>query len=158
MASRAVLKDRDHLGARGVETPPPRAAHPDQVLAAERAAEVAHEHHHERATAPALTQLDTAVDAVQPEVREFVARREHGITFGFPLMCSRRDARSMSAMRLTIPFLATFAAVLLVPAAAQAGTLSYDGDTLYFQAAGGERNSPFFEQTTTAGSRSWRRA
>jgi len=50
-------------------------------------------------------------------------------------------------MRLTIPLLATFAAVLLVPAAAQAGTLSYDGDTLYFQAAGGERNSPFFDKT-----------
>jgi hypothetical protein len=50
-------------------------------------------------------------------------------------------------MRLTIPLLATFAAVLLVPAAAQAGTLSYDGDTLYFQAASGERNSPFLDRT-----------
>ena len=62
-------------------------------------------------------------------------------------MCSRRDPRTMADMRLTIPLLATSVALLLVPAAAQAGTLSYDGNTLYFQAAGGERNSPFFDKT-----------
>ena len=62
-------------------------------------------------------------------------------------MCSRRDPRTMARMRLTIPLLATSVALLLVPAAAQAGTLSYDGNTLYFQAAGGERNSPFLDKT-----------
>jgi Ca2+-binding RTX toxin-like protein len=49
-------------------------------------------------------------------------------------------------MRLTIPVLATSVALLLVPAAAQAGTLSYSGDTLIYKAAPGERNSPFFDK------------
>jgi hypothetical protein len=49
-------------------------------------------------------------------------------------------------MRLTIPLLATSVALLLVPAAAQAGTVSYAGDTLVFQGAPGERNSPFFDK------------
>jgi Ca2+-binding RTX toxin-like protein len=61
-------------------------------------------------------------------------------------MCSRRDPRTMACMRLTIPLLATSVALLLVPAAAQAGTVSYSGDTLVFQAAPGERNSPFFDK------------
>jgi hypothetical protein len=43
-------------------------------------------------------------------------------------------------MRLTSPLLATLAAVLLVPAAAQAGTLSYEGDTLVYRADAGVRD------------------
>jgi Ca2+-binding RTX toxin-like protein len=43
-------------------------------------------------------------------------------------------------MRLTSPLLATVAAVLLVPAAAQAGTVSYDGDTLVYAADPGVRD------------------
>ena len=66
---------------------------------------------------------------------------------GSPDVLACAIAGPCAAMRLTIPLLAAFAAVLLVPAAAQAGTLSYDGDTLYFQAAGGERNSPFLDKT-----------
>src|SRR6478736_4992182 len=45
-------------------------------------------------------------------------------------------------MKLTLPLLATCAAVLLVPAAAQAAKLSYDGDTLIYQADPGVRDSP----------------
>jgi Ca2+-binding RTX toxin-like protein len=45
-------------------------------------------------------------------------------------------------MRLTKPLLATLAAILLVPAAAQAGTLSYEGDTLVYRADPGVRDSP----------------
>ena len=44
-------------------------------------------------------------------------------------------------MRLTIPMLAACAAALLGPAAAQAGTLSYQGDTLVFTASPGARDS-----------------
>jgi hypothetical protein len=43
-------------------------------------------------------------------------------------------------MRLTSPLLATLAAVLLVPAAAQAGTVSYEGDTLVYRADPGARD------------------
>src|SRR4051812_43702600 len=45
-------------------------------------------------------------------------------------------------MKLTLPLLATCAAVLLVPAGAQAAKLSYDGDTLIYQADPGVRDSP----------------
>ena len=48
---------------------------------------------------------------------------------------------TMGAMKLTIPFLAACAA-LLVPATAQAGTLSYEGDTLVYRADPGVRDSP----------------
>jgi hypothetical protein len=44
-------------------------------------------------------------------------------------------------MRSTIPLLAACAA-LLVPATAQAGTLSYEGDTLVYRAAPGVSDSP----------------
>ena len=44
-------------------------------------------------------------------------------------------------MRLTIPMLAACAAALIGPAAAQAGTLSYQGDTLVFTASPGARDS-----------------
>jgi Ca2+-binding RTX toxin-like protein len=43
-------------------------------------------------------------------------------------------------MRLTSPLLATFAAVLVVPAAAQAATVSYEGDTLVYRADPGVRD------------------
>src|SRR5262245_55337263 len=46
----------------------------------------------------------------------------------------------MASMRLTSPLLATFAAVPLVPAAAQAATVSYDGDTLVYRADPGVRD------------------
>ncbi|HEX6023933.1 MAG TPA: hypothetical protein VFZ00_18230 [Solirubrobacter sp.] len=49
-------------------------------------------------------------------------------------------------MRLTLPLLATSAALLLAPAAAQAGTVSYVGNTLVFQGAPGERDDPFFDK------------
>ena len=45
-------------------------------------------------------------------------------------------------MKLTLPLLATCAAVLLVPAAAQAAKLSYEGDTLIYRADPGVRDSP----------------
>ena len=45
-------------------------------------------------------------------------------------------------MKLTLPLLATCAAVLLVPAAAQAATLSYEGDALVYRADPGVRDSP----------------
>ena len=45
-------------------------------------------------------------------------------------------------MRLTLPLLAACAAALLGPAAAQAGTLSYEGDTLVYRADPGVRDSP----------------
>jgi hypothetical protein len=44
-------------------------------------------------------------------------------------------------MKLTIPILAACAAALIGPAAAQAGTLSYQGDTLVFTASPGARDS-----------------
>ncbi|WP_169542265.1 calcium-binding protein [Solirubrobacter soli] len=43
-------------------------------------------------------------------------------------------------MRLTSPLLATLAAVLLVPAAAQAATVTYEGDTLVYRADPGVRD------------------
>jgi Ca2+-binding RTX toxin-like protein len=49
-------------------------------------------------------------------------------------------------MRLTKPLLATLAAILLVPAAAQAGTLSYEGDTLVYRADPGARDSPSLDK------------
>jgi Ca2+-binding RTX toxin-like protein len=45
-------------------------------------------------------------------------------------------------MRSTTPLLAALAAVLLVPAAAQAATVSYEGDTLVYRADPGMRDSP----------------
>lgn len=49
----------------------------------------------------------------------------------------------MVGMRLTMPFLVACAAALLGPAAvAQAGTLSYEGDTLVYRADPGVRDSP----------------
>src|ERR1700754_3552321 len=49
-------------------------------------------------------------------------------------MCAAPRIRTMASMRFTKPLLATVAAVLLVPAAAQAATLSYEGDTLVYRA------------------------
>jgi Ca2+-binding RTX toxin-like protein len=49
-------------------------------------------------------------------------------------------------MRFTKPLLATLAAALLVPAAAQAGTLSYEGDTLVYRADAGVRDSPSLDK------------
>jgi hypothetical protein len=46
------------------------------------------------------------------------------------------------AMRLSLPILAASAVALLAPAAAQAGTIYYEGDTLVFQADPGVRDSP----------------
>jgi len=46
-------------------------------------------------------------------------------------------------MKLILPLLAT-SAMLLIPAAAQAATISYSGDTLVYQAAPGDRDSPMF--------------
>ena len=63
-------------------------------------------------------------------------------------MCSRRDRPDHGGHEIDHPSPRDVAvALLLVPAAAQAGTLSYDGDTLVFQAAPGERNSPFLDKT-----------
>src|SRR3954465_5175669 len=45
-------------------------------------------------------------------------------------------------MRLTSPFLATVLAALLIPGAAQAASISYQGDTLVYQADPGARDSP----------------
>lgn len=45
-------------------------------------------------------------------------------------------------MTLKLPLLAATVVALLAPAAAQAGTLSYDGDTLVFKAADGAQDSP----------------
>jgi Ca2+-binding RTX toxin-like protein len=55
-------------------------------------------------------------------------------------MCARVAMRTMASMRLTSPLLATFAAVLLVPAAAQAATVTYEGDTLVYRADPGVRD------------------
>jgi hypothetical protein len=52
----------------------------------------------------------------------------------------------MASMRSTKPLLATLAAILLVPAAAQAGTLSYEGDTLVYRADPGVRDSPSLDK------------
>ena len=57
-------------------------------------------------------------------------------------MCAADAMRTMASMNVTKPFLATFAALLLVPAAAQAGTVSYEGDTLVYRADPGVRDSP----------------
>ena len=57
-------------------------------------------------------------------------------------MCAVAGMRTMASMNLTKPLLATFAALLLVPAAAQAGTVSYEGDTLVYRADPGVRDSP----------------
>jgi Ca2+-binding RTX toxin-like protein len=53
----------------------------------------------------------------------------------------------MASMRLTIPLLAACAVALLGPAAAQAGTLSYEGDTLVYRASPGVRDSPSLSVT-----------
>ena len=45
-------------------------------------------------------------------------------------------------MKLTLPILAACAAALLGPAVAQAGTLSYEGDTLVYRASPGVNDSP----------------
>lgn len=45
-------------------------------------------------------------------------------------------------MKLKLPLLAATAVALLAPAAAQAGTLSYEGDTLVFRASPGVQDSP----------------
>lgn len=45
-------------------------------------------------------------------------------------------------MTLKLPLLAATVVALLAPAAAQAGTLSYEGDTLVFKAADGAQDSP----------------
>ena len=57
-------------------------------------------------------------------------------------MCAADAMRTMASMNVTKPLLATFAALLLVPAAAQAGTVSYEGDTLVYRADPGVRDSP----------------
>jgi hypothetical protein len=46
------------------------------------------------------------------------------------------------AMRLSLPILAASAVALLAPAAAQAGSIYYEGDTLVYQADPGVRDSP----------------
>src|SRR3954451_15816219 len=61
-------------------------------------------------------------------------------------MCSGARGPTMASMRLTMPRLATLAAVLLIPAAAQAGTLSYEGDTLVYRADPGVRDSPSLDK------------
>src|SRR3954447_15223041 len=76
-------------------------------------------------------------------------------------MCARAGLPRMAAMRFTTPLLATLAAVLLVPAAAQAGTLSFEGDTLVYRADPGVSDSPplrvpggklsFYEDNLTLG-------
>ncbi len=54
---------------------------------------------------------------------------------------------TMGGMRLTMPFLVACAAALLGPAAvAQAGTLSYEGDTLVYRASPGVRDSPSLDK------------
>jgi hypothetical protein len=49
---------------------------------------------------------------------------------------------TIGAMKSTLPLLAATAVALLAPAAAQAATLSYEGDTLVFRADPGVRDSP----------------
>ena len=57
-------------------------------------------------------------------------------------MCSSGALADHGAMRFTLPILAASAVALLAPAAAQAGTIFYEGDTLVFQADPGVRDSP----------------
>src|SRR4051794_40884986 len=57
-------------------------------------------------------------------------------------MHSRRPPRTMHRMRLTLPLLAACVAGCLIPAAAQAATLSYEGNTLVYRASPGVRDSP----------------
>src|SRR4051794_18467277 len=61
---------------------------------------------------------------------------------GGSLMRVRGASRTMGAMKLTLPILAASVAAFLVPAAAQAATLSYSGDTLVYTADPGVRDSP----------------
>ena len=53
-------------------------------------------------------------------------------------------------MTLKLPLLAATVLALLAPAAAQAGTISYEGDTLVFRADPGVRDSPGLARTTPA--------
>jgi hypothetical protein len=53
----------------------------------------------------------------------------------------------MTSMKLTFPLLAATVAAILVPTAAQAATLSYEGDTLVYRADPGARDSPMLSSS-----------
>src|SRR3954468_15193898 len=61
---------------------------------------------------------------------------------GVSLMCAGPGFWTMATMKLSTTLLATLAGVLVIPAAAQAGTVSYEGDTLVYRADPGVRDSP----------------
>ena len=61
---------------------------------------------------------------------------------GVSLMCAVAGSKTMAPMTLTLPLLAASAVALLAPAAAQAATTSYEGDTLVYRADPGVRDSP----------------
>src|SRR4051794_9769291 len=61
---------------------------------------------------------------------------------GVSLMCAAPGFWTMATMKLSTTLLATLAGVLVIPAAAQAGTVSYEGDTLVYRADPGVRDSP----------------
>src|SRR3954454_15921554 len=61
---------------------------------------------------------------------------------GVSLMCAAPGFWTMATMKLSTTLWATLAGVLLIPAAAQAGTVSYEGDTLVYRADPGVRDSP----------------
>jgi hypothetical protein len=80
---RAVLERAHHLAARRADLLP-GPIQLDQVLSAERSAEVAHERHYDRAVAPALAQRDRPVDRLERYLREGVAFLEAGHQSRFP--------------------------------------------------------------------------
>ena len=57
----------------------------------------------------------------------------------------------MPGMRLISSLIATVSAALLIPAAAHAGTLSYQGDTLFYTAAPGDSEFIHFDRDTSDG-------
>ncbi len=57
-------------------------------------------------------------------------------------MRRRVRSRTIAGMKSTLPLLAVCALALLAPAASQAATLSYEGDTLVYRADPGVRDSP----------------
>src|SRR6478735_4572395 len=57
-------------------------------------------------------------------------------------MCATVRSPTIAGMKSTLPLLAATALALLAPAAAQAATISYEGDTLVYRADPGVRDSP----------------
>ena len=81
----AVLEDRDHVRPRLAELLVV-LAQLDELLAAERSAEVAHERHHERPVAPALRERDVSLARLERQIGERVAglQRHDDELIGFP--------------------------------------------------------------------------